>query len=139
MHHYGFLGSYVDELDQVIDMHVIRKARICIGVDPLGGAGVHYWAAIAKRWQLDLTVISEVVDPTFAFMTLDLDGQIRMDPSSKYAMQRLIAIKDRVDIAIACDTDHDSHGIVTPGAGPVAAEPCTCGGHRLSVSPAAPR
>lgn len=82
-----------------------------------GGAGVHYWAAIAERWKLDLTVVSEIVDPTFAFMTLDWDGQIRMDPSSRYAMQRLIQIKDRFDIAFACDTDHDRHGIVTPDAG----------------------
>jgi phosphoglucomutase len=88
-----------------------------MGVDPLGGAGVHYWAAIAERWKLDLTVVSDEVDPRFAFMTLDWDGQIRMDPSSVYAMQRLIAIKDRFDIAFACDTDHDRHGIVTPKAG----------------------
>jgi len=116
-HHHDFMGSYVDELDQVIDMTVIRAAKIRLGVDPLGGAGVHYWAAIAERWKLDLTVVSEAVDPTFAFMTLDWDGQIRMDPSSVYAMQRLIAIKDRFDIAFACDTDHDRHGIVTPADG----------------------
>jgi phosphoglucomutase len=116
-HHHDFLGNYVDDLDHVIDMEVIRGAKVRIGVDPLGGAGVHYWATIAERWKLDLTVVSEVVDPTFAFMTLDWDGQIRMDPSSVYAMQRLIAIKDRFDIAIACDTDHDRHGIVTPAAG----------------------
>jgi phosphoglucomutase len=78
---------------------------------------VHYWAAIAERWKIDLTVVSEQVDPTFAFMTLDWDGQIRMDPSSAYAMKRLIALKDRFDIAVACDTDHDRHGIVTPAAG----------------------
>ena len=95
----------------------IRDAKVRIGVDPLGGAGVHYWAAIAERWNLDLTVVSAEVDPTFAFMTLDWDGQIRMDPSSEYAMQRLISIKDRFDIACACDTDHDRHGIVTPAAG----------------------
>ncbi len=83
----------------------------------MGGAGVHYWAAIAQRWGLDLTVVSEQVDPSFAFMTLDWDGQIRMDPSSAYAMQRLVAIKDRFELAFACDTDHDRHGIVTPAAG----------------------
>ncbi len=116
-HHHDFLGNYVEDLDHVIDMDAIRAAKVRIGVDPLGGAGVHYWAAIAARWRLDLTVVSEVVDPTFAFMTLDWDGQIRMDPSSSYAMQRLIAIKDRYDIAFACDTDHDRHGIVTPAAG----------------------
>jgi phosphoglucomutase len=116
-HHHDFLGNYVEDLDHVIDMDVIRAARLRIGVDPLGGAGVQYWAALADRWQLDLTVVSDRVDPTFAFMTLDWDGQIRMDPSSVYAMQRLIAIKDRFDIAVACDTDHDRHGIVTPAAG----------------------
>lgn len=116
-HHHDFLGNYVEDLDHVIDMDAIRAAKVHIGVDPLGGAGVHYWAAIAERWRLDLTVVSNEVDPTFAFMTLDWDGRIRMDPSSVYAMQRLIAIKDRFDIAFACDTDHDRHGIVTPAAG----------------------
>jgi phosphoglucomutase len=116
-HHRDFLGNYVEDLDNVINMDAIRAAKVRIGVDPLGGAGVHYWAAIAERWKIDLTVVSEQVDPTFGFMTLDWDGQIRMDPSSQYAMQRLIAIKDRFDIAFACDTDHDRHGIVTPAAG----------------------
>ena len=116
-HRHDFLGNYVEDLENVVDMDAIRGAKIRIGVDPLGGAGVHYWAAIAERWKIDLTVVSEAVDPTFAFMTLDWDGQIRMDPSSVYAMQRLIAIKDRFDIAFACDTDHDRHGIVTPAGG----------------------
>ena len=116
-HRHDYLAHYVAELDQVIDLDLIRNAGLRLGVDPLGGAGVHYWAAIAERWKLDLTVVSEAIDPTFAFMTLDWDGQIRMDPSSVYAMQRLIAIKDRFDIAFACDTDHDRHGIVTPAAG----------------------
>jgi len=116
-HPHDYLARYVDDLGGVIDMDAIRNAKVRMGVDPLGGAGVHYWAAIAERWQLDLQVVSEVVDPTFSFMTLDWDGQIRMDPSSRYAMQRLIAIKDRFDIAFACDTDHDRHGIVTPGSG----------------------
>ncbi len=116
-HHHDFLGNYVADLDHVIDLDAIRGAGVRIGVDPLGGAGVHYWAAIAERWKLDLTVVSDKVDPTFAFMTLDWDGQIRMDPSSVYAMQRLIAIKDRFDIGVACDTDHDRHGVVTPAAG----------------------
>jgi phosphoglucomutase len=116
-HRHDFLGNYVDDLNHVVDMEAIRSDGVCIGVDPLGGAGVHYWAAIAERWKLDLTVVSTEVDPTFAFMTLDWDGQIRMDPSSVYAMQRLIAIKDRYDIAFACDTDHDRHGIVTAAAG----------------------
>ncbi|MEO8037351.1 MAG: phosphoglucomutase (alpha-D-glucose-1,6-bisphosphate-dependent) [Betaproteobacteria bacterium] len=116
-HHHDYLADYVDDLGNVIDMDAIRDAKIRMGVDPLGGAGVHYWAAIAERWRLDLTVVSEQVDPTFRFMTLDWDGQIRMDPSSSYAMQPLIALKDRFDIAFACDTDHDRHGIVTPGSG----------------------
>ncbi len=115
-HHHDFLGNYVEDLDNVVDMDAIRGAGVRIGVDPLGGAGVHYWAAIAERWKIDLTVVSEQVDPTFAFMSLDWDGQIRMDPSSVYAMQRLLAIKDRFDISFACDTDHDRHGIVTAAA-----------------------
>ena len=127
-HRHDFLGNYVGDLDHVIDMELIRGAKLRMGVDPMGGAGVHYWAAIAERWKIDLTVVSEQVDPTFAFMTLDWDGQIRMDPSSAYAMQRLIAIKDRYDIAFACDTDHDRHGIVTPGAGLLAPN------HYLAVS-----
>ena len=116
-HHHDFLGNYVEDLAHVIDMEAIRCAQVRVGVDPLGGAGVHYWAAIAERWKIDLTVISQQVDPTFAFMTLDWDGQIRMDPSSAFAMQRLLALKDRFDIAFACDPDHDRHGIVTPSAG----------------------
>jgi phosphoglucomutase len=88
-----------------------------MGVDPLGGAGVHYWQRIAERYRLDLTVVNDAVDPTFRFMTLDWDGKIRMDPSSPYAMQRLIGLKDRFDIAFACDTDHDRHGIVAASSG----------------------
>ncbi len=116
-HRYDFLGSYVADLGSVIDFDAIRVAKVRIGVDPLGGAGVHYWARIAEQHRLDLTVVSDVVDPTFGFMTVDWDGQIRMDPSSPYAMQRLQSMKDRFDIAFACDTDHDRHGIVTPTAG----------------------
>ena len=114
---HDYLNAYVGELGKVIDMDLIRNARIRIGVDPLGGAGVHYWARIAEQYRLDLTVVSDEVDPTFRFMTLDWDGRIRMDPSSPYAMQRLIDIKDRFDIAFACDTDHDRHGVVTAHAG----------------------
>ena len=84
-----------------------------LGVDPLGGAGVNYWQAIADRYRLNLTVVNKAIDPTFRFMTLDWDGKIRMDPSSSYAMQGLIGLKDKFDIAFACDTDHDRHGIVT--------------------------
>ena len=114
---YDFLEAYVADLDSVLDFDVIRTSGIRMVVDPLGGAGVHYWARIAECYRLDLSVVSEQVDPTFGFMTLDWDGRIRMDPSSSYAMQRLIGLKDRYDIAFACDTDHDRHGIVTPSVG----------------------
>ncbi len=116
-HRHDFLRSYVADLGKVIDMDLLRGAEIRLGVDPLGGAGVHYWAAIAERYGLNLTVVSDEVDPTFRFMTVDWDGRIRMDPSSPYAMQSLIGMKDRFDVAVACDTDHDRHGIVTPSAG----------------------
>ncbi len=116
-HRYDYLHSYVNDLGNVIDMEAIRGATLRLAVDPLGGAGVHYWAPIAERYGLNLTVVSETVDPTFAFMTVDWDGRIRMDPSSPYAMQRLIALADRFDIAFACDTDHDRHGIVTSSSG----------------------
>jgi phosphoglucomutase len=112
-HTHDFLNAYVSDLGNVIDMDAIRGSHIRMGVDPLGGAGVHYWPAIADRYKLDLTIVNSQVDPTFRFMTVDWDGQIRMDPSSSYAMQGLIDMKDRFDIAFACDTDHDRHGIVT--------------------------
>jgi len=116
-HSHDYIDRYVEDLEHVIDMDAIRSANIRLGVDPLGGAGVHYWARIEERYRLNLTVVSDVVDPTFRFMTLDWDGKIRMDPSSSYAMQRLIALKDKFDIAFACDTDHDRHGVVTKSAG----------------------
>ncbi|HEX7620587.1 MAG TPA: phosphoglucomutase (alpha-D-glucose-1,6-bisphosphate-dependent) [Anaerolineales bacterium] len=116
-HRYDYLNTYVADLANVLDMDLLREAKISLGVDPLGGAGVHYWEPIAERYGLNLTVVNQAVDPTFRFMTVDWDGQIRMDPSSPYAMQRLIDIKDRFKIAFACDTDHDRHGIVTPEAG----------------------
>jgi len=116
-HQHDFLNAYVSDLGNVLDMDPIRGANISIGVDPLGGAGVHYWGPIAEHYHLNLTVVNEVVDPTFRFMTVDWDGRIRMDPSSSYAMQSLIGRKDRFDIAFACDTDHDRHGIVTRNAG----------------------
>jgi len=116
-HVHDFLNTYVGDLGAMIDFDAIRAAGIRIGADPLGGAGVHYWAPIAERYRLDLSVVSEVIDPTFAFMTVDWDGQIRMDPSSPCAMQRLLGLKDRYDIAFACDTDYDRHGIVTRSAG----------------------
>ncbi len=116
-HTHDYITAYVEDLGNIIDMEAIRSAGIRFGVHPLGGAGVHYWAPIAERYKLNLTVVSDVVDPTFRFMTLDWDGKIRMDPSSKYAMQSLIALKDKFDVAMACDTDHDRHGIVTRSRG----------------------
>jgi len=117
VHSHDFLNTYVNDLGDVIDMDAIRGAHIRMGVDPLGGAGVHYWPAIADRYKLDLTTVNRQIDPTFRFMTVDWDGQIRMDPSSSYAMQGLISLKDKFDIAFACDTDHDRHGIVTRSTG----------------------
>jgi phosphoglucomutase len=116
-HAHDFMSTYVADLGSVIDMEVISGSRIHMAVDPLGGAGVHYWLHIAERYKLDLNVVNEEVDPTFRFMSLDWDGKIRMDPSSPYAMRRLIGLKDEYDIAFACDTDHDRHGIVTASGG----------------------
>jgi phosphoglucomutase len=116
-HRYDYLHSYVGDLESVIDMAVIRDGKIRLGVDPLGGAGIDYWPLIAERYGVDLTIVNQSVDPTFRFMTVDWDGKIRMDPSSPYAMQRLIGLKDKFDIAFASDTDHDRHGIVTRGSG----------------------
>ena len=117
MHRHDFLSAYVGDLGSVLDMDAIRGANIRMGVDPLGGAGVHYWRPIAERYGLNLTIVNKILDPTFRFMTVDWDGQIRMDPSSSYAMQSLIGLKDRFDVAFACDTDHDRHGIITRSAG----------------------
>ncbi len=116
-HEHDFLDGYVRDLANVIDLDLIRDSKVHMGVDPLGGAGVHYWARIAEQYRLNLEVVSDDVDPRFAFMTLDWDGRIRMDPSSSYAMQRLIGLKDRFDVAFGCDTDHDRHGIVTRSVG----------------------
>lgn len=116
-HRHDYLSRYVEDLARVIDMEAIRAARVRLGVDPLGGASVHYWQAIADRFGLDLTVVNDAVDPTFRFMTMDWDGRIRMDPSSPYAMRKLIGLKDRFDVAFACDTDADRHGIVTRSSG----------------------
>ncbi|MGO9275628.1 MAG: alpha-D-glucose phosphate-specific phosphoglucomutase, partial [Terriglobia bacterium] len=116
-HQHDYLHAYVNDLANVLDMEAIRGAKLKLGVDPLGGAGVHYWPVIAERYALDLTVVNESVDPTFRFMTVDWDGRIRMDPSSPYAMQRLIGLKDKFDIAFACDTDHDRHGVVAKSVG----------------------
>jgi phosphoglucomutase len=116
-HRYDYVGAYVKDLGEVIDFDVIRAARLKLGVDPLGGAGVAYWGPIIERYGFDITVVNDAVDPTFRFMTVDWDGKIRMDCSSPYAMAGLIALKDRFDVAFANDTDNDRHGIVTRSAG----------------------
>ncbi len=116
-HRHDYLGAYVADLGGVVDMQAIANAELHIGVDPMGGAGVNYWPAIAKHYRLHITLINDTVDPTFGFIPPDWDGQIRMDPASRFAMRRLIDAKDRFDIAMACDTDHDRHGIVTPHGG----------------------
>ncbi len=127
-HSHDYLQTYVRDLGAILDMEAIRASGVKMGVDPLGGAGVHYWARIAEIYRLDLSVVNDEIDPTFRFMTLDWDGKIRMDPSSPYAMQRLIKLRDRFDIAFACDTDHDRHGIVTASSGLMPAN------HYLSVA-----
>ena len=114
---YDFLNTYVADLGSVLDLDAVRGSGLELGVDPLGGAGVHYWGAIAERYGLNLTMTNPLVDPTFRFMCVDWDGRIRMDPSSPYAMQSLIGLKDRFDVAFACDTDHDRHGVVAKSVG----------------------
>jgi phosphoglucomutase len=116
-HKHDYLRAYINDLESVVDMEAVRAAGLKLGVDPLGGAGVYYWPVIAERYSLNLTVVNQTVDPTFRFMTVDWDGRIRMDPSSPYAMRRLIGLKDKFDVAFACDTDHDRHGVVAKGAG----------------------
>jgi phosphoglucomutase len=116
-HRYDYVSNYVNELGAVIDMESVAAARLNLAIDPLGGAGIAYWPRIAERYGLRLTVVNREVDPTFRFMRLDWDGKIRMDCSSPYAMASLIALRDNFDVAFACDTDHDRHGIVTPSAG----------------------
>ncbi|MCF8052006.1 MAG: phosphoglucomutase (alpha-D-glucose-1,6-bisphosphate-dependent) [Desulfobacterales bacterium] len=117
VHEYDFIGPYVADLDNVVDMKVIAEAGLKLGVDPLGGAGVHFWVPIAERYGVDIDVVNPHVDPAFAFMTLDKDGKIRMDCSSPFAMQGLIRLKDRFDLAFGNDPDTDRHGIVTQSGG----------------------
>lgn len=117
VHPHEYLISYVDDLPAVVDMAAIRRSSLHIGVDPLGGASVAYWDAIGNRYGLNLEVVNHAVDPTFRFMTVDWDGQIRMDPSSVYAMARMVGLKDRFDVAFASDTDADRHGIVSRSQG----------------------
>jgi len=116
-HRHDYINTYVADLKNVIDMDAIRGASLRLGVDPLGGAGVRYWSAIGEHYGLNLEVVNKFVDPTFRFMSVDWDGKIRMDPSSNFAMQGLIGLKDRFQVAFACDPDHDRHGIVTPTGG----------------------
>ncbi len=116
-HRHDYMTGYIGELGTVVDLEAVKAAELRLGVDPLGGAGAAYWARVAERYGLDLTVTNPAIDPTFRFMSLDWDGRIRMDCSSPYAMAGLIALKDKFDVAFACDTDHDRHGIVTPSAG----------------------
>jgi phosphoglucomutase len=117
VHRYDYIGPYVADLAEVIDMEAIRSSGVKIGIDPLGGAGVHYWQPIIERYGLAATIVSDAVDPTFRFMTVDWDGKIRMDCSSPYAMARLIGMRDKFDVAFANDTDADRHGIVTGSNG----------------------
>src|SRR6476646_1095055 len=116
-HRYDYVSNYVNELGAVIDMEALVAARLNLAVDPLGGAGIAYWPRIADRYGLRLNVVNKEIDPTFRFMRLDWDGKIRMDCSSPYAMASLIALRDNFDVAFACDTDHDRHGIVTRSSG----------------------
>jgi phosphoglucomutase len=116
-HRHDYISSYVEDLQNVIDFDVIRSAGVHMAADPLGGAGVHYWGRIAERYGIDLTVVNAEVDATFRFMPVDWDGRIRMDPSSRFVMQNLIGLRDRFDVAFACDADHDRHGIVTRSSG----------------------
>jgi len=114
---HDYITAYVDDLANVIDFDILRTTALKLAVDPLGGAGVHYWPRIAEKYRLPLEILNTNVDPTFRFMTLDWDGRIRMDCSSPYAMASMIANKEKYDVAWACDTDHDRHGIVTRSAG----------------------
>ena len=114
---HDFIGGYLEDLANVVDLDRIKAAKLRLGVDPLGGAAIAYWRPLAERYGLDLEIVNQAVDPTFRFMTLDWDGKIRMDCSSPYAMASLIKLKDRFDLAFGNDTDTDRHGIVTPGAG----------------------
>jgi phosphoglucomutase len=117
VHRTDYIGPYVADLANVVDMEAIRTEGVKIGIDPLGGAGVHYWQPIIERYRLAATIVNDAVDPTFRFMTVDWDGKIRMDCSSPYAMARLIGMRDRFDVAFANDTDADRHGIVTRSNG----------------------
>jgi phosphoglucomutase len=130
---YDFITPYVTDLADVVDMEAIRASGVKIGIDPLGGAGVHYWQPIIERYKLDATIVNTAIDPTFRFMTLDWDGKIRMDCSSPYAMAKLIGMRDRFDVAFANDTDADRHGIVTRTGGLMNPNHYLAASDRLSV------
>ena len=133
VHRHDYIGPYVADLGNVVDMEAIRGSGVQLGIDPLGGAGVRYWAPIIERYGLAATIVSEVVDPAFQFMTVDWDGKIRMDCSSPYAMARLIGMRDSFDVAFANDTDADRHGIVTRSGGLMNPNHYLAVCHRLSV------
>ncbi len=117
IHRHDYIGPYVTDLANVVDMEAIRSSGVKIGIDPLGGASVHFWQSIIERYGIAATIVSDAIDPTFRFMTVDWDGRVRMDCSSPYAMARLIGMRDRFDVAFANDTDADRHGIVTRSNG----------------------
>jgi phosphoglucomutase len=117
VHRHDYIGPYVADLANVVDMDAIRSSGVKIGIDPLGGAAVGFWRPIIERYKIDATIVSDTVDPTFRFMTVDWDGKVRMDCSSPYAMARLIGLRDKFDVAFANDTDADRHGIVTRSSG----------------------
>jgi phosphoglucomutase len=128
VHPFQYLDNYVHDLHSVIDLEAIRESKVRIGVDPLGGASVAYWDAIGNHYGLNLEIVNKIVDPTFSFMTVDWDGQIRMDPSSAYSMARMVNLKERFDVAFASDTDADRHGVVSRSHGLLAPN------HYLSVA-----
>ena len=132
-HPHPYLDAYVSDLPSAVDLEAIRDSKVHIGVDPLGGASVAYWDAIGERYGLNLEVVNHTIDPTFRFMTVDWDGQIRMDPSSPYAMARLVGLKDRFDVAFANDPDADRHGIVSHSPGIAQPEPLPLGRDRIPV------
>src|SRR5262249_54018169 len=116
-HEHDYISNYVGDLKTVLDLDVVRSRGLRLGVDPLGGAGVHYWPRVADAYGLNLTVVNSTIDPTFRFIPLDWDGRIRMDPSSSYVTKSAAAMKDKFDVSFGCDPDHDRHGILTKSAG----------------------
>ena len=132
-HRYDYLGAYVGDLAQIVDMDMIRFSGLKLGIDPLGGSGVAYWQPTAERYGLNIEIVNPSIDPTFRFMPLDWDGKIRMDCSSPYAMANLIALKDRFDVAFGNDADNDRHGIVTRSTGSDESQSLPCGFNLLPL------